>query len=454
MDKAEALLKLQPINQEHLLKFYDTLTENEKSLLLNQIDELDVEIFKKQQALLFVKDSQIDENYEPLEDVVHADDLDDKIGQKLLSEGKFGCLIVAGGQGTRLQYDKAKGTFPVSSVKKKSLFQIFAEKTLAAGKMSRQMLPLAIMTSNENESEIKDFLKNNHYFGLNPLQLSFFSQKSLSLLDLQGNLFLENPYTISKGPDGNGTSLELFVSSGIYEEWLKKGVEFVNYVLIDNPLADPFDAKLLDYQSRKKAEIVIKCVKRDQAIENVGVLVKRSGFLSVIEYSEMTDFKRFVKDESGRLKFMYANISLFSFSMNFISKIANRDDPLPYHKALKKVAYFDFDSKTTKKPDFPNGWKFEKFIFDVLPFAEKVEVIEYWRKNCFSPLKNLVGDHTLESVQRQMELLDYETICQITGRRDPILKPFEIAQEFYYPTDELLEKWKGKEIPQTHYIKE
>ncbi len=452
MDKAEAQLKLQTIKQEHLLEFYDSLTENQKRLLLNQIDELNIEIFKKQQAMLFVKDDPIDDNYEPIDHVIHSDDLDDKMGKKLLSEGKLGCLIVAGGQGTRLQYDKAKGTFPVSSVKKKSLFQIFAEKTLAAGKMSHQMLQLAIMTSNENEAEIKEFFKNNEYFGLNPAQLSFFSQKNMVFLDLEGNLFLENPYTISKGPDGNGNSLKLFFSSGIYEDWLKKGVEFVNYVLIDNPLADPFDVKLLDFQSRKKAEIVIKCVKRDSSSESVGVLVSRSGFLSVIEYSEMSDFNRFAKDESGRLKFMYANISLFSFSMNFISKIANMDDPLPYHKAFKKVAYFD--SKKTKKPDFPNGWKFEKFIFDVLPFAKNVEVIEYLRKNCFSPLKNLIGDHTLESVQRQMELLDYETICHVTGRRDPILQPFEIAQEFYYPTDELLEKWKGKEIPQTHYIKE
>ena len=452
MDKEEALIKLQSINQEHLLKYYDTLKENEKSLLLDQIDELNIETFKKQQALLLAKEDQVDENYKPIDSVVHADDLDDKIGQKLLSEGKLGCLIVAGGQGTRLQYDKAKGTIAVSSVEKKSLFQIFAEKTIACGKKSHQMLQLAIMTSNENESEIKEFFKINQYFGLNPAQLSFFSQKSLPFLDLEGNLFLENPYTISEGPDGNGNSLKLFFSSGIYEEWLKKGVEFVNYVLVDNPLADPFDVKLLDFQSRKKAEIVVKCVKRDLSTESVGILVKKATHVDVIEYSEMNDEMRFAKDESGRLKFMYANISLFSFSMNFIGKIANMDDPLPYHKAFKKVAYFD--SKTMKKPDLPNGWKFEKFIFDVLPFAKNVEVIEYSRKNCFSPLKNLVGDHSLEMVQRQMELLDYETICHITGRRDPILKPFEIAQEFYYPTNELLEKWKGKEIPQTHYIKE
>lgn len=453
MDKTEALLKLQTINQEHILKFYDTLTENEKGLLLSQIDKLNVETFKKQQALLLADEHQVEQNYEPVENVVHADDLDDKIGQKLLSEGKLGCLIVAGGQGTRLGFDKAKGTFPVSPVKKKSLFQIFAEKTLACGKKSHQILQLAIMTSEENEAEIKEFFKNNEYFGLNPSQLSFFSQKSLTLLDLQGNLFLENPYTISKGPDGNGNSLKLFYLSGIYEDWLNKGVEFVNYVLIDNPLADPFDVKLLDFQSRKKAEIVVKCVKRDTATESVGILVKKANHVDVIEYSEMNDAMRFAKDETGRLKFMYANISLFSFSMNFISKVANLDDRyLPYHKALKKVAYFD--SKKTKKPDLPNGWKFEKFIFDVLPFAKQVEVVEYSRKYCFSPLKNLQGDHTLETVQRQMELLDYETICHITGREDPILKPFEIAREFYYPTDELLEKWKGKKIPQTHYIKE
>lgn len=444
MNYEDALTKLQAISQEHLLQFFGQLTDIEKSFLLKQIQDLDVEMFKKQQALILEKKLEQKEEFEPFTNIIKEKDVDIDLGKELLSKGQYGCLLIAGGQGTRLQFSGPKGTFPVSAVKKKTLFQIFAEKTLAAGKLAERPLPIAIMTSEENDSQVKFFFKDHDYFGLLPEQVSFFTQSSLPFLNLTGDLFLENAYTIATGPDGNGSSLQTFFKSGIWEKWLEKGVRFVNYVLIDNPLADPFDMKLLSFQSRQKAEIVVKCIRRETPEENVGVLVNKKGLLRVVEYSEMSEHDRFIKNANGNLMHSFANISLFSFSMDFIKKIGLSKEAMPLHAALKAIP-----------PSIvPNGWKFEKFIFDVFQLAEHIEVIEYSRKNCFAPLKNLSGNNSLETVQKLCQDFDYKTICRITGRKDPFIKPFEIAQEFHYPTDELIEKWKGKELASKHYIEE
>ena len=54
-------------------------------------------------------------------------------GEEALRAGRVAAFVVAGGQGTRLGYDGPKGTYPVTPVLKKPLFQVFAEKLRAAG---------------------------------------------------------------------------------------------------------------------------------------------------------------------------------------------------------------------------------------------------------------------------------------------------------------------------------
>lgn len=448
MDYAAAFVKLEMINQTHILQFFHELDFSQQKELLSQIDKLDLDTFKQQQDIIFQKNPIPKDNIQPIKKSIKVSDITDlSLANEMLSKGQVGCLIVAGGQGSRLQFNGPKGMFLVSPVCKKSLFQIFAEKVVAAGKRANKILPLAIMTSKENEAQIKDFFKMHDFFGLLKEQVSFFSQANMVVLDKTGNLFLENKYTIAKGPDGNGNSLKTFFTCGIFDEWLAKGVRCINYLLIDNPLADPFDLKMLSLQSQKNADVVIKCIKREDPKESVGVLVEISGVPHVVEYSEMNETEKFKKEPSGNLVHSLANISQFSFSMEFIKKIQEKN--LPLHKALKAVSYLDSDGKTKQSGD-KNAYKFETFIFDVLPFANKVEIMEDLRKNCFSPLKELSG---LQNLQETLQTLDYEKLSEITGVKSDCLKPFEIAQDFYYPTETLISKWRGKKIPDQHYIK-
>lgn len=449
MDKTQALEKLRSIGQQHLFKFFDELSSEDQINFLEQIDTLNIPTFRMQQQVLESHHHYPLRLLDPFVNYsLSGNHNDTSIGQRLINEGKVGCLIIAGGQGTRLKVNGPKGMYPVSLIKRKSLFQLFAEKVLAASHLAERKLEIAVMTSKINHQQTLDFFEENSFFGLDPMQVSFFTQGTLPLLSHEGDLFLETKGHIAVGPDGNGSTLQHFFNSSICNDWYTKGIRYVNTILIDNPLADPFDAELIGHQKNQGADVLIKCSTRNSAKENVGVLVNHEGKVKVIEYSELPEEEKSATDESGLLKHRCANLSLFCFSIDFIKKVSKTE--LPLHLAHKAAPFLDEEGSTIH-PAKPNAWKFEKFIFDVLPYALKVRALLYPREECFAPLKNAHGDASLESVQKSLLKRDREVISKLTGKTPPEV-PIELSQEFYYPTENLKKQWEGKSIENGGYI--
>ncbi len=120
-------------------------------------------------------------------------------------------------------------------------------------------------------------------------QLDFFMQETLPLLDQTGRLFLEDAYMLAEGPAGNGGALHHFYHSGLYQKWHGQGIRHLNFVLVDNPLADPFDAELLGCQERSRNDITVKCTKRCDAHEKVGLLALQDKHPILVEYSELPE---------------------------------------------------------------------------------------------------------------------------------------------------------------------
>src|SRR5262245_17073324 len=145
----EVRQKLDSIHQGHLLRFWDRLTQEQKNYLATQIQELDCERFLEQRQLIDVKREE-KENLEPREPWEDFSLSGSKVWQERGSEeiasGKVGCLLVAGGQGTRLGYEGPKGTMPITK-EGKSLFHLFSERILAKSKKYQCKIPFAIMTS-------------------------------------------------------------------------------------------------------------------------------------------------------------------------------------------------------------------------------------------------------------------------------------------------------------------
>lgn len=451
MNYNEATHKLTSIKQTQLLVHWSKLNHLQQQNLLSQIHKLDCSVFEQQQSVLKQHDPVSHQEIEPFRSFSYSGNRDDfNRGKALVADKKVGCLIIAGGQGSRLHFEGPKGKFPVSLIKKKSLFQLFAEKIIAAGNQVNSLIDVAIMTSSLNHIETVNFFEENNLFGLKRSQLSFFLQETLPFLNERGDLFLEAPDTIATGPDGNGGALQQFYKSGLWEQWYAKGIRYLNFVLIDNLLADPVDAELFGFHERNKSDIVIKCAKRIHPEEKVGLLAKKCGHTIIIEYSEMSEAMRTARNSDGTFQYPCANLSLFSFSMDFIrSTVLDTSSPIPLHKAFKKVKYLNENGETISS-ESPIAWKFEKFIFDILPKAKKIDALLYPREECFAPLKNFSGDNSLKTVQEALKNKDRKIISELTGHPCS-LESFELAQDFYYPTAELRKKW-SQMIPAGGYL--
>lgn len=366
-------------------------------------------------------------SYTPVEKVLQLSEAYRKRGSQALKKGEVACVVLAGGMGTRLKFPYPKGQYPISVVRKKSLFQLIAEKALAASKAYGANPPLAFMTSNQNHDETLAYFKENADFGIHPL---FFTQGDLPFLDKAGNPIKKGSDYIL-GPDGNGRLFEHLKRAKILEKWEKEGIKYINVILIDNPLADPFDPYLIGALIETQDDVIFKGIKKESEEEKTGTFVKVNGRLNVIEYSEM--------EERG--PHPYANVSLFAATLPFAKKIA--DSPFPLHVAAKPASHA-----------IPDAYKFEAFIFDLLDFTEKADVLLYPRDETFAPLKNSIGDDSPTTVARSLENLDRRILSRLTGHRITN-QPLELDAQFHYPTDELKKKWENREVdPFLHYIHE
>lgn len=345
-------------------------------------------------------------------------------GEKLLSQGKVACLILAGGQGTRLGTSRPKALVEVTPVKKKTLLQFFCEKTAAAAIAYNTSLKLAIMTSSLNRQEIEKYLINNHYFGLKESQVELFEQDNAPFVNHEGN-WIEESGHFAAGPDGNGHCLRKLMEIGIGKRWQNEGIESLIVLPIDNPLADPFDAALCGEHVLKNHEVTIKAIERLNPAEKVGVVVLREGKVVVQEYSELPD----------HFEAPLAHIGLFCFSLSFVEKVAKID--LPWH--LAKKTYHG-----------QKIWKFERFLFDVLPQSQKTGVLVYPRDNVHAPLKNLEGLHGLEMVQQALAAFDRRFLAELT-KMPQLDHLFELDPSFYYLSEKMRKNWKGKMLPCVDY---
>lgn len=318
--------------------------------------------------------------------------------------GSMGCLILAGGQGSRLGGTVSKGLIPFTPIKKKTLLQLFCEKTKAASQASGKRLPLAIMTSPLNHEEILEALTSNHFFGLEKEQVDLFSQEMLPFLDEENH----------QGPDGNGHALKLLWNTGIGKKWRNQGIQCVNVIPIDNSLADPFDGKLCAFHLSSQNEVTIKSILRTDFQEKIGVVSLKNGKVCVQEYSELSQ-----SATQENSPFILGSIGLFCFSLDFIEKISSLS--LPLHLARKKISSLD-----------PREvWKCERFIFDTLLFAEKVGVLAYPRQEVYSPLKNATGDKSLETARKAFIEQERRLYKSISGLPVP-QEEFELDPSFYY----------------------
>jgi len=416
--RSEQLLKLvRGAGQEHILRYREKLSESSRRQLLYQASLIDFDLMGRlHRDYILKKSTGAATTLEPAEIVTlahqraHPEEAQrtKARGEEILRAGEIAAVLVAGGQATRLGFERPKGAYPVGPVSKKSLFQLHAEKLLAIARRYRAAIPWYIMTSDTNAGETRAFFEENKFFGYAPQDLIFFEQEMIPALDENGKLILDAPDHIFVNPNGHGGTLTALEKSGALADMRRRGIEEIFYFQVDNVLLQMCDPLFVGYHVAANAEMSAKvCAKRDP-YEKVGVVGKvfdaaagPNGRLQVIEYSDMSNADKEARLANGTLKYNAGSIAIHLLKTSFIEREIAGGTKLPWHVAHKQIPYLDGEGRLAQ-PDKPNGYKFETFIFDALGDAARVVVLEVERRFEFSPIKNAAGEDSPLTAQRDM----------------------------------------------------
>ncbi|HSF85346.1 MAG TPA: UTP--glucose-1-phosphate uridylyltransferase [Acidimicrobiia bacterium] len=324
-------------------------------------------------------------------------------GEQLLAAGRVACLVVAGGQASRLGLHGPKGTVPAGPVSGRSLFEIFALKLRAAHERYGQPVPFYVMTSPANDAETRAFISEHDCFGLDPADVFFFTQGVLPALDESGRALLASPGALALAPTGHGGVFSAMRDGGVLDDLLRRKIELVSYFQVDNPLVLATDPLFLGLHSLARAGMSSKVVRRS-ADEKVGVIAIIDGRHGCIEYSNLPDDLRRATNEDGSLRYSAGSIAMHVISVDFAANTVGGSDGLSWTLAHKRMKVVD----EAGNPGEQMAYKAERFVFDALRFSDATVTLEVDRSVEFSPIKNAEGENSPATSRADM--------CALHGR--------------------------------------
>ncbi len=400
MTKQEALAKLTPYKQEHLLRYFDEITEEGRERLLAQIDDLNLSVLD----FFHEKNEQTRGEFQPLgaltlDEIAANRDKYRSTGLDAIRNGKAACVLLAGGQGSRLGFEHPKGMYNMGVNRELYIFQCLINNLMEVTDEAGAMVHLLIMTSESNDTETREFLMENKFFGYSEEYVHFFIQEMAPAVDEKGNILLADKDCIAMSPNGNGGWFSSLQRAGLINLLKSEGIEWLNVFAVDNVLQRMADPVFLGATIESGCTSGGKVVAKADPQERVGVLCLEDGMPSIVEYYEMTDEMITRRDENGVLAYNYGVILNYLFRTDKL--IETLDKKLPLHMAHKKVAYVD-ESGSIVKPEENNAYKFETLVLDMIHMQDSCLAYEVVREKEFAPVKNKDG---VDSVVSARELL-------------------------------------------------
>jgi len=397
--------------QETVLEKVLKMNERDRDRILKQSDFLDFgflkALYKKDNARGVIEPIRTMK----LSEINEKKDYFESIGLEAIKAGKIGALVLAGGMGTRLGSDHAKGMYDIGITKPVYIFQRMFENMLDVVNQTGAWIPLFIMTSLFNDREIKEFLVDHKCFGYNPKYVKFFVQDMSPCVDLDGKIFFSKPDEFAMSPNGNGGFYSSLMNAGLAEYAKEIGIEYINVFAIDNVLqriADPvFVGATIDSGCATGAKVV----KKADPGEKVGSICLEDGMPSVIEYYDMTEELMEEKDEDGEPAYEYGVILNYLFRLKEMDKIVRKE--MPVHVVKKKVPYLMESESSptgyvTVKPEEPNAFKLETLTLDFVRMMGSCLPFEVVRAHEFAPIKNAMGIDSVQSARKMLLDLGYE----------------------------------------------
>lgn len=407
LTKAKEILK--KYHQEHLLYFYDDISEEQRESLLNQILQIDFD-----EILTLYENSKKNTNLDisTLSPLPHFEkdkfsdeeiNLYTKLGEEIIKSNSLAVVTMAGGQGTRLGYKGPKGTYELffeSNNTKKSLFQIMCEDIRLANKKYNVIIPWYIMTSKDNDRKTKEYLEKHNFFNYPKEKIKFFTQGELPLIDINGKLILQEPYLIKTASNGNGNVFKSMKEHNIIKDLEDNNIRYISFGGIDNVLLKNVDPLFIGLTVKNNYQIASKSIFKQKPLEKTAVYCKKFGKPAILDYDDI-DIKLSVsKFENGMYKYREANILSHLMTIDAVKKVA--DISLCYHRAFKKNAFVN-DEGMKQVPDKPNSFKFENFIFDSFSFFDDMLLLRVDANEEFAPIKDFTGIYNPDTAREKYE---------------------------------------------------
>ena len=318
------------------------------------------------------------------------------VGIDAIKHCKVGAILLAGGQGTRLGFDKAKGMYNIGETKELYIFEQLIVNLKKVTSAADAWVPLYIMTSEKNDEQTREFFREHDFFGYNPDYVKFFVQEMVPAVDFDGNVLVEAEDSLAMSPNGNGGWFKSLIKAGYDADIKEKGVEWLNVFAVDNVLQQIADPVFVGATIESGCVSGAKVVRKVDPYERVGAMCLEDGKPSIVEYYELTPEMAEARDEKGTLLYGFGVILNYLFRVDKLLEIAEKS--LPLHVVEKKVPYID-ENGVAVKPETPNAYKFETLILDMVYMMDNCLSFEVDREKEFAPVKNATGTDSVESAR-------------------------------------------------------
>lgn len=402
MTLEQAKEKLAKYGQEHVLQYYDELSDTQRQELLKQIDATDMSILEacrhkedltKKGVITPLAAMELDE-IEAHKDSFTAE------GLEAIRSGKVGAVLLAGGMGTRLGSDNPKGMYNVGLTKELYIFECLIHNLLDVVRKADAWIHLFVMTSDKNNDATIGFLKEHDYFGYQVEYVHFFKQEMAAATDYEGKIYLEEKGKLSTSPNGNGGWFISMKNNALLELIHDEGIEWLNVFAVDNVLQRIADPCFIGATIQKNCVVGAKVVRKNAPDEKVGVMCLEDGKPSIVEYYELTDELMNAKDEKGAPAYNFGVILNYLFKVKDLeSMMATR---MPLHIVEKKIPHLNEKGELVK-PEEPNGYKFESLVLDMIHQMDSCLPFEVVRNKEFAPIKNKTGVDSVESARALLQ---------------------------------------------------
>lgn len=398
MNYEAASALLEKYGQQHVLHYYEKLSDTQKATLLSSVEKIDFTAFK---TVNMGEKKQLG-SVTPIEalslkEIKKQRSRFTQTGIAAIREGRVGVVLLAGGQGTRMGFDGPKGTFDIGVTKPLYIFECQI-KSIMESCAPAQVLPhLFIMTGPQNDEVTRKFFEEHEYFGYDSKRVHFFVQGVAPAISYDGRILMAEKYKPVLAPDGNGGWFTALNKA--YGKMLTRwGIEWLNLAGVDNVLQKNCDPTFIGATISSGVCCGAKAVKKVSPEEKVGVICKEDGVPTVIEYYDMPQKLKIRHDIKGELIYCYGVILNYLFSVEKLKETSKRR--LPYHLAEKKIPCIKGGKKFV--PEEPNGYKLEQLAVDLVKLMGSCIAYEVEREKEFAPVKNQTG---VDSVVSARELL-------------------------------------------------